>query len=56
MIHNLNDPHPHDRRLAQMQEETPADVARRYLPQVAAMVLGFVLAVVVGVMIERGWA
>ena len=50
-IHDLNDPHPHDRRLAQMRDETPADVAWPYRWQVAAIALGFALAVVVAVVL-----
>ena len=30
MINDLGDPHPHDRRLAQLREETPQDVARKF--------------------------
>ena len=51
MINDLNDPHPHDRRLAQLREETPQDVARKHLPEVAAWVLGFIVAVVVAVLL-----
>ena len=51
MLHDLNDPHPHDRRLEQLREETPKDVARKHLPEVAAWVLGFIAAVIVAVLL-----
>ena len=51
MLHDLNDPHPHDRRLAQLREETPQDVARKHLPEIAAWVLGFIAAVIVAVLL-----
>lgn len=51
MINDLGDPHPHDRRLAQLREETSRDVARRHWPEVAALVLGFIAAVIVAVLL-----
>lgn len=45
--HHLNDYCAADRRLAQMQEETSAQIARRFWPQAVAMAVGFAAAVVV---------
>ena len=49
--HHLNDYCAADRRLAQLREETPQDVARKHLPEVAAWVLGFIAAVIVAMLL-----
>lgn len=52
--HHLNDYCAADRRLAQLREETSRDVARKFAdrwPEVAALVLGFIAAVIVAVLL-----
>lgn len=49
--HHLNDYCAADRRLAQLREETSRDVARKHWPAVAALVLGFIAAVIVAVLL-----